>query len=211
MFCPNCGKQLDPDEKFCAGCGASVTAETNHIQGTAAPAQNAGYSQPAVPTIQRSTGSALSMSLIAKILVLIAMVCFFFPFMSVSCSGVTTTELSGFEMVIGSSEAQKDLEDYGEESSRGDTLNIFVIGAAVFGVIALIARKKKITMPCSALSAAALVVFRITATSYYKIGDMTLKEYIKQDMITVNFGFALYLAIILFILAAVVFSRDDGV
>jgi phage shock protein C len=26
MFCPQCGKQVDPNARFCAACGATVTA-----------------------------------------------------------------------------------------------------------------------------------------------------------------------------------------
>jgi hypothetical protein len=43
MFCPNCGNQLSDDAKFCASCGAQITAAGAGAQAAqnAAPVQDA--------------------------------------------------------------------------------------------------------------------------------------------------------------------------
>ena len=41
MFCPNCGNQLSDDAKFCASCGAQITAAGAQAAQNAAPAQDA--------------------------------------------------------------------------------------------------------------------------------------------------------------------------
>ncbi len=221
-FCPKCGKNLAPGVRFCAGCGSPLNVQ----QGTAPapprppvqqmgyqnPMPPAGYQNPAptgyVPPMQTGGGGALPLRFFAKILVLIALICFFFPFMTVSCSGVEE-ELTGLEMVIGSDDAAEAMEYQGEEGSRTDTINIFVIGAAVFGLFALLAKAKG-GAALSALSAILLLVFRFTATSTYQIADVPLKDYIDEGVMEVTFGVGLYVAIALFFVASVVFGKDDS-
>ncbi len=45
MFCPNCGKPVDPSAKFCPGCGKPVSAQSQPAQSGPAPSAPApGYS-----------------------------------------------------------------------------------------------------------------------------------------------------------------------
>lgn len=46
MFCKNCGRQLLPNEKFCAGCGAPVPEQESGTQREQTAEQSAAYSQP---------------------------------------------------------------------------------------------------------------------------------------------------------------------
>ena len=46
MFCKNCGRQLLPNEKFCADCGAPVSEQESGTQREQTAEQSAAYSQP---------------------------------------------------------------------------------------------------------------------------------------------------------------------
>ncbi|MCD7891746.1 MAG: hypothetical protein LUG26_08430 [Ruminococcus sp.] len=146
------------------------------------------------------------------------MICFFFPFMTVSCgveevgSSATVIELTGKDMIFGNSETSEDVADYYEENYDEDvdasTFNIFVYLAAIFAVLSLFVGKKHKSWgaltSCSVLS---LIIFRLSAKSYYKIGDESLKELVKSGMFDVSFGAAFYIALILLIVATCLFPE----
>lgn len=46
MFCKNCGRQLLPNEKFCADCGTPVSEQESGTQREQTAEQSAAYSQP---------------------------------------------------------------------------------------------------------------------------------------------------------------------
>lgn len=184
MFCKKCGSEISDGTKFCSKCGAPT--EEN--------------SKPTITVAQNETsGSAHSAALIGKIAVLIALICFFFTFMSVSCSG-QTREISGTDMIFGDKSVTQEVEAQAGESSG--LFNIFVLLSAVSGIAAVAIKKSGISFKLSGLSAILLLIFRFSAKSYYKIGGESLKEWEKNGM-DISFGFPLYLAIILFIVGAV--------
>ena len=174
MFCPNCGKELKNGATFCRECGEQLN--------------------PVVVAEQKKKDGKLSV-FIAKILVLLALLCFFMPFASVSCSEDTyKIDVKGTDVIFGNEKISDKKEGMG---GNRIIFNVFVCVAAVAGVAAFLPIKK--TALFSGISAISLIVFRATATSYYKIGERTLKE--ASSYITVKFGPALYIAIALFILA----------
>lgn len=191
MFCPNCGKEIKDGAPFCGECGAKLNTATEEKV-------PAGSSPDAVPVSTASSKGKASTAFIAKIFVLVALICFFMPFMTISCADKSVSKdkvkVTGTDMIFGDKDISEQKED---EGGSGSIFNIFVCVAAVAGVVALLPIKK--TALFSGISALSLVVFRLTATSYYKIGERTLKE--ASDYIKVRFGFALYIAIILLVLA----------
>ena len=93
MFCPNCGNNIPDGSVFCPECGKPTSAQTS---------QQPMYAQP--PIVAPVMGGVGAVSnklvniptrLIAKIAFLAALVCFLFPFMSVSCDASTAASLAG--------------------------------------------------------------------------------------------------------------------
>ncbi len=136
--------------------------------------------------------------------------------MTVSCgveevgSSATVIELTGKDMIFGNSETSEDVADYYDENYDEDvdasTFNIFVCLAAIFVVISLFFGKKhKLWGSFTGLSVIFLVIFRLSAKSYYKIGDESLKELVKSGMFDVSFGATFYIALILLIVATCLF------
>lgn len=221
MFCKNCGKPLKEGAQFCNECGAKVTQTTQ----TAPPAQtNSGAASQPVQAAAPQTDSGAAPKKekkeypiwVPKLVVVIALICFFFPFMTVSCgveevgSSATVIELTGKDMIFGNSETSEDVADYYDENYDEDvgasTFNFFVCLAAIFAVISLLFGKKhKLWGSFTGLSVIFLVIFRLSAKSYYKIGDESLKELVKSGMFDVSFGAAFYIALILLIVATCLF------
>ncbi len=190
MFCPNCGNEIKDGSPFCGECGAKLNSVTKEKVTVSSP--------NAVPVSTAGGKGKTSTAFLAKIFVLVALICFFMPFMTISCADKSVSKekikVTGTDMIIGDKDISEQKED---EGGSGSIFNIFVCVAGVAGVVALLPIKK--TALFSGISAISLIVFRATATSYYKIGESTLKE--ASDYITVKFGPALYIAIILLVLA----------
>lgn len=198
MFCPKCGNPIQPGGAFCSKCG-NPTGYTN-------PNPN-NYNNPVPPPspyVNAQNGTqhnTLGGVIIAKIIVVIALICFFFPFMTVSCAG-SSHEITGTDMIFG----DEDLKDEMDDRSGSGWFNIFLCGAGICGVLALLASKSNpdggaIT---SGIAFVLLIIFRLSATSYYEIEGTKLKDF-SPDMLKVEFGGALYFSMILFFAAAVIF------
>lgn len=52
MFCKNCGRQLLPNEKFCADCGAPVPVQESAVQNEQPIAENQSVEQTADMNVQ---------------------------------------------------------------------------------------------------------------------------------------------------------------
>ena len=171
MICKNCGNNLDDNAKFCGKCGTTVSTEDT------------------VSTVMPNpsdTGNTVKN---------IGLICFFFPFMSVSCAG-QKRDITGTDMIFGDKDTSEDVKEIAEDDDEdGSIFNIFVLIAGVCGVVAL--AKTKI----GAVSAVSLVIFRFSAKSYFRIGGEKLKDF--EDYLNVEFGIALWIAIIVFIGAVV--------
>ncbi len=203
MICKSCGSEIRDGVKFCPKCGASQEMQPAPPESAAVSQSNGGTVTAQAQPVQESTAkrSPLSASLIAKLAILLALACFFFTFMSVSCSG-QTRKISGMDMISGDKEIAKSLEEYESHSSL---FNIFVCLSAVSGLAAIIIRKRKISAGLACSSGVLLLIFRVSAKHYYQIGEKSLKAW--EDMgLETHFGFALYLAIVLFFVGAVILT-----
>ncbi len=201
MVCNYCGNQIQDNQQICPNCGANL--------GITPPQNQPSYGNVQPNYAPSSTG--ISTSIIAKIVVVIALICFFFTFMSVSCTVVddSSVEITGIDMIIGNTETADEVNSASDDEASGiDVINIFVIGSAVLAILAIVMKNPKDSAALTVGSAALLIIFRFTATSYYKIEDVKLKEMIDEDLLAVEFGLALYAAIILFIVATILFSSD---
>lgn len=152
---------------------------------------------------------------VSKLLILGVIICFFFPFMTVSCGTgelTKTIEITGVDMVVGDEEVADPVAEFSEnysenvlgevadeeESEDASTFNILVVVAAVFVIIELFARKK--VGKYAGISCVSLVLFRISAKWYYTVGEKSLAEC--EDYLTVEFGWAVYIAIILLLIVS---------
>lgn len=111
---------------------------------------------------------------ITKLLLLIGMVAFFFPFVMVSCSG-ESMELSGFELMTSIS-----LRDEMENEEEGEDPNpylavAFICGAIAFGATWFVRGSKEydLLVPCafSAVGAVFLIIFRLTFWEFYELTE----------------------------------------
>lgn len=191
MFCKSCGSEVKTGEKFCRSCGAPIEGNS----GTDA------FGELADKISENKT--SLGGVLIGKILVLVALICFFFTFMTVSCAG-ETRKVSGKDMIFGDSSITDSIEK--QYSSHSTLFNIFVCASAVSGIAAIGLRKRKTSAVLAGVSGVLLIVFRFTAKFYYKIGDQSLGDW-EEAGLEVGFGFPLYLAIVLFIAAAAIIMK----
>lgn len=188
MFCKNCGNNLDDNAKFCGKCGTTVNSEAS---GSAVPPT------PVTPDSSGSTASANTIKrFLPKILVLIGLICFFFPFMSVSCAS-EKVNVTGTDMIFGDKETSQSVKNYlGDDDKKGSLFNIFVTASGICAIFSFFKAKKT-----GLLSALFLIVFRLSAKSYYRIGEKKLSEL--EDVFRIEFGTALWIAVIMFIAAAV--------
>lgn len=188
MICKNCGNNLDDNAKFCGKCGTTVSTEDTVSTVMPNPSDTGN-------TVKNILHNKNIMRFLPKILVLIGLICFFFPFMSVSCAG-QKRDITGTDMIFGDKDTSEDVKEIAEDDDEdGSIFNIFVLIAGVCGVVAL--AKTKIC----AVSAVSLVIFRFSAKSYFRIGGEKLKDF--EDYLNVEFGIALWIAIIVFIGAVV--------
>lgn len=191
MFCKKCGAELTKGSKFCKNCGTKIEIYKN-------PDSKINSDQQQNPQASNKTTNSRSVVLIGKVVILIALICFFFTFMSVSCAG-ETRKISGTDMIFGDNSVTDSLDEEGYDS-HSSLFNIFVCLSAISGVIAIIVKREKSAVLAS-LSAIFLLIFRFSAKHYYQINDMSLKDWEDMNLET-HFGFALYLAIFLFFLGA---------
>lgn len=111
MFCPKCGNNVPDGNAFCPQCGsplgagdAAQPAQQQYQQPVQQqyqqPAQQM-YGQPAAAGVGVGFGQITGMlqgiplKLVAKVAFLVAIVCFLFPFMSVSCDASAAASLAG--------------------------------------------------------------------------------------------------------------------
>lgn len=194
MFCKKCGSEIKNDAKFCGKCGESVDIQQIEEQSD----KDLLVSKE---TSEKDFTLGCFIFALPRILILIGIICFFFPFITVSCAG-ENVKITGTDMIFGDKEIVEEAEDYsGDDES---IFNWFVLLAGLCAAGALIKPKE------AGSASIFLLIFRFTAKWYYKLGDSRLSEL--DDVIQIDFGFALWLAIILFILAAgigIIFEGDN--
>ncbi|MCR4795843.1 MAG: zinc-ribbon domain-containing protein [Ruminococcus sp.] len=211
MFCKHCGSQIPDGSEKCPSCGGSLTgsaaspASFNSANSTSVKELADNFTNIAA---ERTAG--LPLGLIAKVCILIALVTFFLPFVSVSCkdneyaSKMEEKSYSGFTLML-------DLEDDDDESL--DSLesdpkpNIFLILAFAGGVATAVfifyKKKYKLAAMISGASAIALILFRMTFFSYYDLPSES-KKYIDIDT-----KFGLLLCILMMLTTAAACFLED--
>ncbi len=146
---------------------------------------------------------------IAKITVLCALLMFFTPFMMVSCSEAGASETySGMELIMCSTEDDSLIASASGSVDEDEfSPNIFLIGAFICGVAALIVLfvKKSNLLPAalSAASALLLIIFRASFVSYYN-----LEEYENYLQIKTKWGYVLCLLLMIISVVCCIIPQD---
>jgi hypothetical protein len=140
---------------------------------------------------------------------------FFLPFVNLSCSGQTIMSLSGFQLITGADYKANSMfgetttsETKADEKIESQPLALFALLAAVIALaisFVKIRMMSLVNIVLSALGAIFLILLKINMD-----GDAKLSA---QAVITLDYQFAYWLSIILFIAAAVIqwkIFADDG-
>lgn len=210
MFCKFCGKQLPDGSEFCSACGKNQKDPVASAK-TSSSAKGSSVKEIAdnFTDIAMEKTAGLPRVLIAKVCILIALIAFFLPFISISCSyqGEKVEEsYSGFRIMLS---AEKDDDDVAERADSDPKPNIFLIAAFAGGVAAAVfifyKKKYKLAAIISGVSGLLLILFRITFNSYYDFPD-EFADYIDVDA---KFGLKLcFLAML--VTAAACFLEDKS-
>ncbi len=129
---------------------------------------------------------------------------FFLPFVNLSCSGQTIMSLSGFQLVTGADYKANNMfgdtstsEAKSDEKIDSQPLALFALLAAVIALAISFVKSRTmflVNMVLSALGAVFLILLKINMDSDAKLSV--------QAVITLDYQFAYWLSIILFIAAA---------
>ena len=140
---------------------------------------------------------------------------FFLPFVNLSCSGQTIMSLSGFQLITGSEYKADNMFGQTTEGEvkenkeiKSQPLALLALVAAVIALGISFFRKRFIALVNIVISVLGVVFLFLLKFSLD--GDAELSG---QNMITLDYQFAYWLCIILFIAAAVVqwkIFADDG-
>lgn len=189
MFCKHCGSQIPDGSEKCPSCGGDLKGSA-----ASAPKPMASVGGSSVKEMADNiTNAALEKTaglprvLIAKVCILIALVSFFLPFISVSCKDneyadeMEEQSYSGFSLML-------DLEDDDDEAldslESDPSPNIFLILAFAGGVASAVfifyKKKYKLAAMISGGSVVALILFRMTFFGYYDFPSQA-KKYIDID------------------------------
>lgn len=206
MFCKHCGTQIPDGSETCPSCGGALTNSAAPAEASQA-ANNANAGAAVKELADTFTGIAvektagLPLALIAKVCVLIALVAFFLPFISVSCTQDKSVKesYSGFRLMLS---IEKKDDSVASNSESDPKPNVFLIAAFAGGAAAavIIFRKKNIKLAAiiSGISALVLILFRMTFRSYYDFPS----EYAKYIKVKTKFGLLLCILMMLATAAA---------
>lgn len=205
MFCPKCGKEISDDSRFCEGCGTPIQQ--------AAPAPQPTAPQPAavpVPAAAPASGGILAhiktIGISAKVAVILALVAFFMPFVTISCNYNDKEEdivtYSAMDMITmdsyDASDAESAYSSAQEDEEFGGKFNLWITGAFAAGVasIVLVLRNKK-TVPVVLDGVGALLVI-LTGASFDSFYGLDELNYIESHL---QSGF--YFMLLMFLAAGV--------
>lgn len=139
-------------------------------------------------------------------LFVLIIICFFMPFVNLSCSGQTIMSLTGFQLITGAD--IKDQNMFGEmngtqtkqEKVESQPLALFALLAAIAGLGLSFIRKKSlaiVNVVVSALGAVFLLLLKFNLDGDAELGG--------QNVITLDYQAGYWLAFLLFLAGAVLF------
>lgn len=207
MFCPKCGKEISDDSRFCEICGTPIQ------QAAPAPQPIAPGTAPqpaAVPAAAPASSGILAhiktIGISAKVAVILALVAFFMPFVTISCNYNDKEEdivtYSAMDMITmdsyDASDAESAYSSAQEDKEFGGKFNLWITGAFAAGVasIVLVLRNKK-TVPVVLDGVGALLVI-LTGASFDSFYGLDELNYIESHL---QCGF--YFMLLMFLAAGV--------
>lgn len=200
MFCKQCGKELPDGSVFCPDCGAQQTADA-----PAAAAVSGGGAGKAIAGLSKRSW--------AKLGIVLTLLCFFLPFVTVSCAGsgkVLSESYNGFELMTTLGSGDDELLNERSDKDSSAKPNVFALGAFGCAVAALVVlyrgKKSKTAGILSACSAACMFLLSATFRPYYGLNDKEIKSYV-----TVNLRFGYVLVMLLFLTIMVICFIDKGI
>lgn len=139
-------------------------------------------------------------------LFVLIIICFFMPFVNLSCSGQTIMSLTGFQLITGAD--IKDQNMFGDingtqtkqEKVESQPLALFALLAAIAGLGLSFIRKKSlaiVNVVVSALGAVFLLLLKFNLDGDAELGG--------QNVITLDYQAGYWLAFLLFLAGAVLF------
>ncbi len=192
--CKSCGSELKENSKFCTNCGAATEDTASETVIDNAPAQ---VSEENKNLTGKEAALGRFLVFLPRILVIIGIICFFFPFMTVSCAD-NEVSVSGTDMIFGDDDVSVQVSSHTDDDSL---FNWFILLAGLCAIGGLIHPKD------AGGASIFLLIFRFTAKWYYDLDEI---EEQFGSVLEVDFGFALWLAIIVFLLASGVSRLLDG-
>ena len=178
MYCPNCGTRNDDAARFCIKCGAQLTTVVPHRVAEVRPSQVKRFS-PAIFGV--------------------VLICFFLPFISVSCGAQKVVTLSGVQLVTGTTIEQPDLFGEGQqaETMDGEPLAILAFLSAVAGLGLSFLKGRKVAIAPAVSGAAGSVLLLLLKS---RIDNEVLSQ--GGGMIQVEYEIGFWLTILVFLSAA---------
>ena len=151
----------------------------------------------------------------------VIVILFFLPFVNLSCGGQTIMSVTGFQLITGTEVNATGM--FGGEMNSSDELNsdqkkeiesqplaLFAFVAAIIGLIISFFKMRITAISNIVISVAGVVFLLLLKVSLDGDADLNVSG---QNVITLDYQFAYWLSIILFIVGAVVqwkIFADDG-
>ena len=137
----------------------------------------------------------------------VIILCFFMPFVNLTCSGQKIKSLSGFQLITGTevkaNEMFGELSENNEPREKNEVdpqpLALFALISAVAGLGLSFIRKKIITLITAAISVLGFIL--LILLKVILDGDAKLSA---QNVLTLDYQFGYWLAVLLFIGSAII-------
>jgi len=126
--------------------------------------------------------------------------CFLLPFFNLSCSGQKVMSLTGFQMVTGTQYEQQNMFGGGQTKKiEAEPLAIFALIASIIGLVISLTKIKNVNLFSIIISIAGAVFLFLLKN---KLDNDIITQ--GQGMITIEYGFGFWFALLLFIASAVI-------
>lgn len=216
MNCKFCRQPLEEGKRFCTNCGAPImdpapTSPAPSTQTTKPPFTGPYSSSPTPAAMPRKNGISKEKTILfwaSKAAFIVALLMFLMPFMKISFNSESKLAKSSKPVTMTGKELVFGLDDDNDakESSKNDLKNFRVILAAILLVVSLaMTQGGYIT---SGISAGFLFFYMRSADRSYTLNGKTIKEW--DGLLEINFQPALYAAIVITIVGAVLAGIDES-